>query len=79
MSLRDGAHDFQILNFYIDPQLQVDELRQEGYFVDLTLDSTGTPVDVRDVTSSPNVWYCCRHLGAQRPVHGTADAPGLGG
>jgi ubiquinone/menaquinone biosynthesis C-methylase UbiE len=66
MSLRDGAQDFQILNFYIDPQVQLEELQREGFVVDATVDWSGAPVRVADVTTTPNLSYCCRHAGALR-------------
>jgi SAM-dependent methyltransferase len=59
-SLRDGAHDFRILNFYIDPELQARELQEEGFVIEATLDNSGALVDVGAIRSSPNVWFCCR-------------------
>ncbi len=64
-SLRDGAHDFRILNFYIDPELQAHELRQEGFEIEATLDSSGAEVDLAAVTTTPSVWYYCRFQGSR--------------
>jgi SAM-dependent methyltransferase len=56
-SLRDGAHDFAVRNFYIDPRLQATEIASAGLRLIAALDSNGEMLPSLEGVTSPSVWY----------------------
>jgi SAM-dependent methyltransferase len=58
--VRDGAHNFQLKVYYIDPVYQREQLRETGFEVVEVDDLDGNPVDIQNAGCDPWLHYHCR-------------------
>lgn len=58
--ITDGAHNFELRLYYIDPIYQVSQLRDAGFETIAVFDKAGLEVDVRDAGRDPWLHYYCR-------------------
>ena len=58
--LRDGAHDFDALLYYVDPRHQIGQLNDARFSVDAIYDLSGRVVSAEDPGRDPWLYYLCR-------------------
>lgn len=61
--LRDGAHQFELVVYYVDPAYQVRQLAEHGFHVVEVYNLDGEAVNVEEPGRDPWLYYLCRPVG----------------
>ena len=56
------AHNFQLDDYYVDPERQLEQLREAGLEAIAVYDMEGHEVEVQDAGRTSSLHYLCRPL-----------------
>ncbi len=60
--IRDVAHDFELQVYYVDPEHQIQQLREVGLEVVAIYDMRGEEIEVTQAGRDPSLHYLCRPI-----------------
>jgi SAM-dependent methyltransferase len=60
--VRDGAHNFDVEYYYVEPAFQEAQLEDAGFRLIAARDHTGNPVDIQSPGRDPWLHYHCRPI-----------------
>jgi SAM-dependent methyltransferase len=60
VTLKDGAHDFELEVYYVDPSHQIEQIREAGFDLIAMYDREGREVEIDFGGNDPWLHYLCR-------------------